>query len=281
MMWQHAAVAAIGATGPARWSLATQGAWTTAWSLRIGDARYFVKAAPRRSTAMLDAEADGLRALAPRITVPKVCAQGNAGDTAFLALSWLELWHGSLGEALGRALAALHRAPQGMRYGWARDNFIGGTPQVNGWYEDWASFFRDRRLAPQFELARSNGLGLRNDDAVLAAVPKLLEHAPTPALLHGDLWSGNAGTLREGEPAVFDPAVYIGDREADLAMTRLFGGFDASFYRAYESEWPLPPGHEARRDVYNLYHVMNHLNLFGASYLTQAEHLTSRILKAL
>ena len=282
MSWQEAAVEALGARGAPAWRPAAKGAWTTAWSLAIGGGRYFVKIAPRADAAMLDAEADGLRALAAcgaSLRVPCVCAHGEDGGTAFLALSWLDLAGEAPGASLGRALAALHRGPQGGRYGWTRDNFIGATPQVNGWLDDWAAFFRDRRLAPQIARALRAGHRVRGADALLAAVPRLLAgHRPQPSLLHGDLWSGNAGVLASGAPAIFDPAVYVGDREADLAMTRLFGGFDAGFYRAYEEASPLPPGHVARSDLYNLYHVLNHLNLFGASYLARAERMIESLL---
>lgn len=229
---------------------------------------------------MLDAEADGLRALRACgvIAVPEVLDIGTRGGAAFLETSWLEFGDLPRGEAMGRALARLHRIAQGTRFGWHRDNFIGRTPQPNGWDDDWTRFFRDRRLRPQFELAA--GYRLRGADALLDAVPRLLgDHAPVPSLLHGDLWSGNAAMLASGEPAIFDPAVYLGDREADIAMTHLFGGFHASFYRGYENEWPLSPGHEARRDLYNLYHIVNHLNLFGGSYHAQAEAAIARLLR--
>jgi fructosamine-3-kinase len=242
-------------------------------------ARHFVKSVPLAEAAMLDAEAEGLRALAAcnAIVVPDVVELGTREGAAFLATAWLEFGDAPRGEAMGRALARLHRTPQGTRYGWARANFIGRSPQVNGWYDDWAAFFCDRRLRPQF--ARAAGRGLHGTDALLDAVPVLLKgHAPAPSLLHGDLWAGNAAMLATGEPAIFDPAVYLGDREADIAMTHLFGGFDASFYRGYEDEWPLPGGHEARRDLYNLYHIVNHLNLFGGSYRAQAQATIGRLL---
>lgn len=242
-------------------------------------ARTFVKTVPLADAAMLDAEAEGLRALAAcrAIVVPDVVELGTRDGTAFLATAWLEFGDEPRGEAMGRALARLHRVPQGTRYGWARDNYIGRSPQVNGWDDDWAAFFRERRLRPQLE--RAAHCGLRGADALLDAVPLLLEgHAPAPSLLHGDLWAGNAAMLATGEPSIFDPAVYVGDREADLAMTRLFGGFDASFYRGYEQEWPLPEGHEGRRDLYNLYHIVNHLNLFGGSYRPQAQATIGRLL---
>jgi fructosamine-3-kinase len=235
---------------------------------------------PLADAAMLDAEADGLRALSACgvITVPEVIGVGIRDGAAFLETSWLDFGRQPRGEAMGRALARLHRVAQGTRFGWHRDNFIGRTPQVNAWDDDWSRFFRDRRLRPQFELAAS--YRLRGADALLDAVPHLLrDHATAPSLLHGDLWSGNAAMLASGEPAVFDPAVYLGDREADIAMTHLFGAFHASFYRGYEDEWPLPPGHEKRRDLYNLYHIVNHLNLFGGSYRGQAEAMIARLLR--
>lgn len=162
--------------------------------------------------------------------------------------------------AMARMLAALHRHTS-PRFGWATDNWIGLAPQRNGWSDDWASFFFEERLAPQAHRAQLRVPDLR----------KVLEgHRPQASLLHGDLWSGNAGFTRDG-PVIFDPAVYYGDREADLAMTGLFGGFPAEFYASYQEEFPLPPGYETRKHLYNLYHLLNHLNLFGSSYLRQVQ----------
>jgi fructosamine-3-kinase len=159
--------------------------------------------------------------------------------------------------SLARMLAKVH-ATTSDRFGWATDNWIGLAPQQNGWSEDWASFFFETRLGPQ---ARRAGLQLPD-------LRKLLEgHRPKASLLHGDLWSGNAGFTPHG-PVIFDPAVYYGDREADLAMTELFGGFPPAFYEAYG---PLPDGYRVRKHLYNLYHLLNHLNLFGSGYRAQVE----------
>jgi fructosamine-3-kinase len=135
------------------------------------------------------------------------------------------------------------------------------TPQQNSWCDDWAEFWRTRRMQPQLDLARRNGFDLE-------ATFDLGNHRPQPSLLHGDLWSGNAGFTAQG-PVVFDPAVYYGDREADLAMTELFGGFPRQFYQAYNDAWPLEEGYQRRKPLYNLYHLLNHLNLFGGGYLGQ------------
>ena len=179
------------------------------------------------------------------------------------------------------ALAQLHRTTA-EAYGWHRDNTIGTTPQDNARTEDWAAFFRDRRIAPQLALAARNGHGgrlQRAGERLLAAMPLLLAgHAPVASLLHGDLWSGNAARLASGEPVIFDPAVYFGDRETDLAMTELFGGFPAAFHAAYRAAWPIDAGYPVRRTLYNLYHVLNHLNLFGGGYGAQAEAMIGQLL---
>ena len=253
--------------------------------------RVFVKRAAGADAAMLACEADGLRALAATgtIRVPAIVAENATANDAHLALEWLDLAAPIEPVALGRALAALHcapppRGPCGERFGWHRDNFIGGTPQVNDWGDDWTAFFRDARLAPQLERAFHNGFHghLERDGArLLLELPgSLRDHAPSPSLVHGDLWQGNAGTLPDGTPVVFDPAVYVGDGEVDLAMTELFGGFGGAFMRAYESVRPIAPGYALRRELYNLYHLLNHLNLFGAAYLARTERAVARLLEA-
>ena len=235
---------------------------------------------------MLEAEADGLRELARAraIRVPAPVACGDAGGVAFLALEWLEFSGGGRDAALGAGLAQLHRTTA-QAHGWHRDNTIGTTPQDNVWTGDWATFFRDRRIAPQLALAAGKGHGgrlQRDGQRLLEAIPALLAgHAPAPSLLHGDLWAGNAARLASGEPVIFDPAVHFGDREADLAMTELFGGFGASFYAAYSEAWPFAPGYATRRTLYNLYHVLNHLNLFGGGYRAQVETMIAGLLASI
>ncbi|MGC8519134.1 MAG: fructosamine kinase family protein [Steroidobacteraceae bacterium] len=252
---------------------------------RSAEGVLFVKTAPASASARLAAEAAGLKALAEAhvLRVPQVRAQGIAGDDSFIALEWIEARPNTAGseQQLARGLAALH-AVRGEQFGWDAENYIGRSPQLNGWYESWAAFWRDRRLRPQLELAMHQGYGrlLEAPGArVLEAVEAILaQHQPVPSLLHGDLWAGNWSTDVEGQPVIFDPAVYFGDRETDLAMTRLFGGFDDAFYAVYEDVAPLPDGHALRADLYNLYHVLNHANLFGGGYVEQARILSERLL---
>jgi fructosamine-3-kinase len=252
-----------------------------------GKRRYFAKVNTTSRAAMFAAEAEGLEALRATgcVGVPRVVAQGRDDDEdmAWLALEWIDLvpLDARSGAALGEQLAAQHRAAQ-RKFGWARDNFIGSTPQVNGWSDDWADFWRNRRLHAQLRFAAHNRLPSRMIDRGerLAADCDVLfrTYSPAPSLLHGDLWSGNAAARASGEPLVFDPAVYVGDREADLAMTELFGGFPKEFHAAHRTAWALDAGYKVRRDFYNLYHVLNHANLFGGGYVRQAEQTIDRLL---
>jgi len=244
----------------------------------------FRKSGPASSAAMFAAEAEGLVELARPgvIRVPKVLGHGIDGQQAFIETEWLELSSPTshVEARLGEQLAALHEITAD-RYGWHRGNTIGLTPQHNDWSDDWVSFFREHRLGFQLRLAARNGYTGRLQQRgakLLTRLPLFFEgYAPRPSLLHGDLWGGNWGSCG-GEPVIFDPAVYYGDRESDLAMTRLFGGFGKSFYDAYETNAPLAPGHRERCDLYQLYHVLNHLNLFGSGYLGRAETLIQNLL---
>ncbi|MDD3530167.1 MAG: fructosamine kinase family protein [Gallionellaceae bacterium] len=244
--------------------------------------RYFAKLNRADRLAMFEAEADGLDEIVQSgaIRAPRPVCTGVEGGRAFLVLEYLELDGRGDAAELGRRLATLHRTTA-PRFGWSRDNTIGATPQPNAWQDDWVGFLRARRLGFQLELARRNGaparlvgLGERLLDGLAGFFPG---YRPVPALLHGDLWGGNYG-YAGGEPVLFDPAVYYGDREADIAMTELFGGFPPAFRAAYAEAWPLDPGYDARKDLYNLYHVLNHYNLFGGGYAGQAERMIGRLL---
>jgi protein-ribulosamine 3-kinase len=232
----------------------------------IAGAERFLKTGAARYADAFAAEADGLEALrAAGARAPQALAHGVAGGKAYLLIEHLELQTNGDYAALGSMLAALHRS-SGARFGWQRDNYIGATPQVNSWCDDWGEFWLERRMRPQLTLAERNGFKIED----LALEKILLGHKPQPSLLHGDLWNGNAG-FNSGAPVIFDPAVYYGDRECDLAMTELFGGFPAEFYSAYQKDFPLDAGYRTRKHLYNLYHLLNHLNIFGGGYLGQVK----------
>ncbi|HKJ09028.1 MAG TPA: fructosamine kinase family protein [Gammaproteobacteria bacterium] len=249
---------------------------------------YFVKLNAGARLDMFEAEAAGLQEIARSgsLRVPRPLCWGVHGDSAYLVLEHVEFGRGGTSglEALGRGLAAMHRVTRD-RFGWERDNTIGSTPQINTSDRDWTAFWRERRLGYQLELAARNGYGgslQRGGERLMDALPALFDdYRPAPSLLHGDLWSGNYAMDSAGDPVIFDPAVYYGDRETDLAMTELFGGFGGRFYAAYREAWPLEPGYQVRKRLYNLYHILNHANLFGGGYASQARHLIDGLLSEL
>jgi fructosamine-3-kinase len=277
--------------------------------------RYFLKLNDARHLTMFVAEAAGLEAIAATntIRVPRPVTHGNANGRSYLVLEHLELNSRGDAKQLGEQLAALHRftsdradvnsraseevnsshsrpecyatpchGRKEKSYGFAHDNFIGTTPQPNDWKVDWIDFWREQRLGFQLHLAAQNGYGgqlRRLGDELMDTLPAFFAgYTPQPSLLHGDLWSGNHSFLTDGTPVIFDPATYYGDRECDLAMTELFGGYPADFYSAYRAAYPLDTGYAARRELYNLYHILNHANLFGGGYARQAEQMMQRLL---
>ena len=255
-----------------------------AFTLSDGTHSWFVKTNRVSLLEMFEAEAEGLDELAASATikVPRALCAGTAGDISFIVLEHLELGQGNIlgWRQAGERLAALHRS-SAAAFGWKRDNTIGAMPQHNSWQQDWTAFWRDQRLGFQLEEAARNGYRGRLQvlgEQLLARFPALIDHDPPPSLLHGDLWGGNLGFTRAGEPVIYDPATYFGDREAELAMTELFGGFSADFYAAYREAWPIDAGYRVRKTLYNLYHVINHLNLFGGGYGAQAERMLQTLL---
>lgn len=248
----------------------------------------FVKVGAAEDLPRFAAEAAGLAALRATgtVRVPNVLAYAVTGGKARLEIEFLDLrgLDRESGALLGRQLADLHRHV-GEHFGFGEDNWIGGSPQLNGWRNQWPQFFADRRLRPQLQWAIGNGMERQLAEQGESLAERLaaffVDYHPQPSLLHGDLWSGNASALPDGTPVIFDPAVYYGDREADVAMSELFGGFPESFYVAYRTAWPLDSGYEARKVLYNLYHVLNHFNLFGAGYLGQARRMMGRLLAEL
>lgn len=274
--------------------------------------RLFLKWNRSPPDGMFEAEADGLAALGAAagadLVVPEVIARGTAAhDGGRDASAWLLMEHigpraGSGGDdgtgdrpperdagwavRLGRGLAELHRTGS-TEFGWHRDNFIGRLPQRNQPDEDWVAFWRDRRMAPQLRSAVDAGLvggAARTDlDHLVERMDEALAGAATegPSLLHGDLWNGNAMSVGDGRAAIYDPAVYHGHREVDLAMTELFG-FPSDFMPAYREAWPVDELYDARRrDLYQLYYLLVHVNLFGRSYLAGSVTAARRVLATL
>ncbi len=244
---------------------------------------YFVKVNVASCIAMFEAEALGLQQIAATqtIRVPLPICWGTTEQSAYIVLEWLDLGYGThrAWAAMGEQLAAMHRVSSTQGFGWEQHNTIGLTPQINTWKSDWASFFAEHRIGYQLQLAQQRGGHLSQGERLLAAIPNILAgHNPLPSLVHGDLWSGNAVVTQLEEPVIVDPAVYFGDREVDLAMTELFGSFPNDFYRAYDDAFPLEPEYRQRKLLYNLYHVLNHFNLFGGGYEHQANQMIASLL---
>jgi fructosamine-3-kinase len=244
---------------------------------------YFVKINQASQVEMFAAEALGLKEMraTETIRIPQPICWGVSDRSSYLVLEWLEFGRGDTEawEKMGQNLARMHQVQGSQRFGWQQNNTIGSTPQINTWTENWADFFARHRLGYQLQLAQRRGGNFPEQTEVLAAVLDCLkDHQPQPSLVHGDLWSGNVAFTVKGEPVILDPATYYGDREVDLAMTELFGGFPAAFYRGYKTVFPLEEGYQQRKTLYNLYHILNHFNLFGGGYASQANQMFRQIL---
>ncbi|MEN7548393.1 fructosamine kinase family protein [Rapidithrix thailandica] len=245
---------------------------------------YFLKYNPEKALHFFEVEAKGLQLLAntQTVKVPQVIGYGKTEDKAYLVLEFLESRYPEAfyWENFGRQLARLHQHSE-QAFGLSYANYIGALPQENDWKFTWEEFFFEKRLNIQFELALQNGL---IDYSYLKKLEKLrsrlVDFFPVekPSLLHGDLWSGNAMIGPGGQACVVDPAVYFGHREIELAFTRLFGGFEPEFYEAYQEVFPLQQGFEERVDIYNIYPLMVHVNLFGKSYLRGIDTVLQRML---
>lgn len=251
--------------------------------IQSGKTNWFVKYRGNAPAGMFEAEALALEKISATgcIRVPEAIAWGSDDDTSWLVLEYLELTSSGPATLLGEQLAALHGI-SAASFGWPHNNYIGITPQLNQQTDNWSEFWRDYRLKPQLAMAQAAGSGSRlsdRGDRLLASLGQLMhDHEPAASLLHGDLWAGNKAYTPSGLPVIFDPASYYGDRETDIAMTELFGGFEPEFYAAYRSNSPLPDGYPLRRELYNLYHMLNHLNLFGTGYLSRCESIIDGLL---
>lgn len=245
--------------------------------------RYFLKLNDIQCHPMFIAEATALDAIAATNTlrVPRTITHGTLDEKSYLVLEHLDLSTSGNGQLLGAQLAAMHRYSS-EHFGFSESNFLGTTPQPNTWTDDWLTFWREQRLGFQLHLAAENGYGGQLQtlgEHLIDALPAFFDsYTPQPSLLHGDLWDGNHAFLADGTPTIFDPATYYGDRECDLAMTELFGGYPASFYAAYRAAWPLDDGYEKRSELYNLYHILNHANLIGGGYVRQGEQMMKSLL---
>lgn len=256
-----------------------------------GGRRIFMKSNTKENTSFFTAEAAGLRAIARTnaIGTPQILGLGtdeDGGGYSFLLLEFIsgkshcaDYW-----EDFARQLSDMHRAStNGLiasgKYGFEGDNYIGRRRQINAGYDNWTDFFRDCRLEPQFRDAERyfEKEDWKRIGRMLDHLDEILVEPEYPSLLHGDLWGGNVITGNNGRVWLIDPAVYVGHAEADLAMTELFGGFPQDFYDAYQEVSPLQPGYEHRRDVYNLYHLLNHLNMFGRMYLSEVKYIVRRM----
>ncbi len=252
------------------------------YCLESNEQAYFVKLNQAHQVKMFAAEALGLKQIAATqtIRVPQPVCHGVSEGHSYLVMEWLNFGHGTVEawKAMGQQLAALHHHGGSEFFGWDEDNTIGSTPQLNPWTADWATFFAEYRLGYQLQLAqRRKEFFPCPEEIIQQAKEGLRERSPRPALVHGDLWSGNVAVLTSGEPVILDPATYYGDPEVDLAMTELFGGFPAAFYQGYSEGSPLDAGYQSRKTLYNLYHILNHFNLFGGGYGQQAQQMIQQI----
>ncbi|HED17777.1 MAG TPA: fructosamine kinase family protein [Gammaproteobacteria bacterium] len=256
------------------------------WHLHGDTGSWFIKLNTTARLDMFEAEVRGLEEMhrTQTIRVPQPLVTGTTGDIAYLVLEYIQLGSNMDRLLLGEQLAALHRTSR-LNFGWDINNTIGSTAQINTSSNNWIDFFAEHRLGYQLKLAQSNDhLGKVQElgERVLESFPSLFDtYTPVPSLLHGDLWNGNCAGDPDGQPVLFDPAMYYGDREADLAMTELFGGFGSEFFEAYHAQWPVDPGYPQRKTLYNLYHILNHLNLFGGHYRMQAERMMESLLSEL
>ncbi len=245
--------------------------------------KYFVKLNTKKYLQMFEAEAQGLSLLAASdcFRVPQVIAYDTFAEHSFLILEYLDLSGTTQIENFAKSLAGLHLKRQ-QAFGLEQDNFIGLTPQRNTFSHSWSEFFAQNRLAYQLDLLRSKGAvssSLKSVQQLIESIDGFfIDYQPFPSLLHGDLWQGNYGFEPSGRAAIYDPACYYGDHEADLAMIELFGNPGPRFFDSYNKIFPIDGGYQRRKHLYNLYHILNHANLFGGGYLQQASRMADDLL---
>lgn len=261
------------------------GCINSAYVLQGENISFFIKLNQAALLYMFEAEFAGLTelALSGTVKVPHPIGYGLLTEKAYIVMEMLSLnsTKSQSDDKLGHQLAQLHQIKQPF-FGWNRDNTIGSTRQINLSSDNWVTFWHDNRLGFQLSLAEKNGYAgrlLDSGEKLSELLPLFFSrYSPQASLLHGDLWSGNASGTHDGVPVIYDPACYYGDREADIAMTELFGGFSPRFYSAYNDLFPLDSDYPVRKTLYNLYHILNHLNLFGSSYLPQAQNMIDSLI---
>ena len=261
----------------------TGGCINETYQIQDHNKSYFVKLNNLDSIDMFAAEADGLNEMAATktIRVPSPICFGISNQKSYLVLEYIHLNNGNFKSQtnLGKDIAKLHSIGQ-KKFGWHRNNTIGTTMQLNPTNNNWPEFFRKYRLEFQINLAKKNGFEFHRSKELLNKTDDFFYgYKPKPTLLHGDLWSGNFAFDENKNPVVFDPANYYGDREAEFGLTEMFGGFSSDFWNGYNSVLPLDPGYSTRKELYRLYHTLNHLNLFGSSYAVSVQQLISQLNK--
>lgn len=274
-----------GRLGPYQVTSLGGGSINSSYLLQANQQQYFFKTNQAHLLAMFEAEAQGLNEMASldAVKIPDVICFGQTKHYSYIVLEYIDCrqMDNQANQLLGQQLAQLHRHKQDY-FGWHIDNTIGSTPQFNDRDHDWVNFLQKQRYGAQLDFAKQNGFAnilYDKGQLLINELPQFFSsYQPHPSLLHGDLWSGNAASDVQGQPVIFDPACYYGDREADIAMTELFGGFNHSFYQTYQAEYPLDAGYKMRKTLYNLYHILNHANLFGGGYASQASNMIDQLL---
>ena len=246
------------------------------------DDSLFLKESGLNQKDMFDAEATGLKelSLCNSLKIPKVLGTLESNTSCYILLESLNLKPHSPSSLknLGQSLADMHRITS-EKFGFPDSNYIGSTPQINHKCTSWVDFYNNCRLMPQAYMTGNDAIENKAEELSEKAAAFFTDYSPVPSLLHGDLWSGNTARIENDTPVIYDPAVYYGDRESDLAFTEFFGGFSKDFYDSYQQSWEVHPSYEIRRYLYQLYHSLNHLNLFGNSYLNRSMEMLDYLLK--
>ena len=258
------------------------GCISEAWQIKCLNEDFFLKVTSLNQKGLFHSEATGLKELAKSnsLKVPQVLGLYEDDSQCFLLLEYFQLEsHNSESyKKLGSGLAELHKLTS-EKFGFSESNYIGSSPQINNRTTNWVDFYNNCRLMPQAYMSGNDEIETLAEKLAEKTPELFKDYTPQPSLLHGDLWSGNSAKTGSGAPIIYDPATYYGDRETDIAFTEFFGGFTKEFYEAYQEAWPLHEGYQTRKYLYQLYHSLNHLNLFGNTYLPRSLEIMNYLLK--